>query len=94
MFYNRSINKIVLTFKVTFYSTEIFRDAGLGGQWPTFSSIILFSVQAMTTLICGMIIEKIGRRRPIIISCIGMGLCSFCLALTKLRGVMFLPKVF
>ncbi len=71
---------------VTFYSTKIFYNAGLKGEWPTYSTILLGIVQVTMTLVCMVLIEKTGRRSLLLTSCMGMSFFSFSLAVSRIYG--------
>ncbi len=73
--------------KITFYSTQIFKNVGLVGKWPTYSTILLGIVQVTFTIVCLLIIEKTGRKRLLIIGFIGLSLSSFGFALARIFGV-------
>jgi len=72
---------------VMFYSTSIFKDAGLGVFWSTRATILLSFGQLLTTFLTYHLIERAGRRRLLLASCIGMSLFAFTLALSMTLGV-------
>lgn len=74
---------------VIFYSTDIFENAGLDGQWPIYGTIILGVVQIIMTFVCMIIVDKAGRRILLLIGMIGMCIFSFMLALTRIFSVKF-----
>ena len=74
---------------VIFYSTDIFESVGLKGNWPRYSTIILGIFQLIMTVFCMFTIEKIGRKKLLLIGFIGMSFSSFGLVLARVFGVNF-----
>lgn len=73
---------------VIFYSTDIFRAAGLKDLWPVYGTIILGGVQIVMTAVCMFIIDKAGRKILLLSGMIGMSLFSFLLAVCRIFGVI------
>jgi MFS family permease len=71
-----------------YYSTSIFKNAGLEGSWPIYATILIGVVQVVMTLVCTFIIEKAGRKILIIIGLIGMSVSSFVLAISRIYSVL------
>ncbi|RNA10267.1 solute carrier family facilitated glucose transporter member 1-like [Brachionus plicatilis] len=69
---------------VIFYSTGIFKNAGLEGEWPIYGTIILGAVQIAMTFVCMAIVDRAGRRILLLTGMIGMCISSFMLALTRI----------
>ena len=72
---------------VTFYSTDIFRSAGLDGDWPVYATIILGVVQLVMTIVCMFIVDRAGRKLLLLIGMIGLAVFSFGLALCRIFAV-------
>jgi sugar porter (SP) family MFS transporter len=69
-----------------FYSTDIFENIGLEGDWPNYSTIIISFVQLIMTIVSMMIVDLAGRKLLMLIGMIGISLFSFCLALFRVLG--------
>ena len=69
-----------------FYSTDIFENIGLEGDWPNYSTIIVSFVQLIMTIVSMMIVDLAGRKLLMLIGMIGISLFSFCLALFRVLG--------
>lgn len=72
---------------VTFYSTDIFKSAGLDGSWPVYATIILGVVQLVMTIVCMFIVDRAGRKLLLLIGMIGLAVFSFGLALCRIFAV-------
>ena len=72
---------MMMPHKVSFYSTDIFENAGFKGQAAVYCTIILGVVQLVMTFVCMVIVDKAGRKILLLIGMAGMCVSSFGLAL-------------
>nr|CAD7579601.1 unnamed protein product [Timema californicum] len=62
----------------TFYTTVIFKDAG-SKMAPTQATIIIGTVQVVTTIVSCLVVDRLGRRILLLTSDLVMSLCMFAL---------------
>lgn len=72
---------------MVFYSTEIFKNAGLKDLWPVYATIVLGVVQIIMTFVCMLIVDKAGRKILLLLGMVGMSVFSFSLAICRIYGV-------
>ena len=58
-----------------FFSNAIFQKAGIPPKFIGVASIGFFAVNFLSSFVCGIVVDKWGRKRTYTISCIGMGVC-------------------
>ena len=73
-------------FQLVYYSTSIYRNAGFPEPWPIYCTIFLGMVQVIMTLLCVLIIDKVGRRILLIIGMSGMSVSAFAISLFSTLG--------
>uniref|UniRef100_A0A915LWW4 Uncharacterized protein n=1 Tax=Meloidogyne javanica TaxID=6303 RepID=A0A915LWW4_MELJA len=54
------------------YSTDMFKSAGLQGQWPNYSTIFLGTINVVMTAVCAYLVDRVGRRKLLVAGFIGM----------------------
>jgi hypothetical protein len=65
---------------VTFYSTSIFRGAGFERPYDIYCTIALGVMQVAMTVVCVVIVDRVGRKILLLVGMVGMCLSSFGLA--------------
>lgn len=70
-----------------FYSTEIFKNAGLKEDMPIYATIVLGVVQLIMTFVCMLIVDKAGRKILLLLGMSGMSIFSFLLTICRIYGV-------
>lgn len=71
-------------FLAMFYSTKIFKDAGLPGNWPFYATILMGAVNVAQTLVSLWLVDhpKFGRRSLHLIGLIGMLVASVLIVIS------------
>ena len=58
-----------------YFSSAIFQQAGIPQSFVGIASILFFVVNLISSFVCGLIVDKWGRRVMFTVSCCGMGVC-------------------
>uniref|UniRef100_A0A183BKT9 MFS domain-containing protein n=1 Tax=Globodera pallida TaxID=36090 RepID=A0A183BKT9_GLOPA len=69
-----------------FYSYDIFKSAGLRGQWPDLATLAMGAVNVLMTFISVVLMERLGRRTLHITGLVGMLLSSAFIAISMLAS--------
>jgi SP family facilitated glucose transporter-like MFS transporter 1 len=74
-----------------FYSTKIFKDAGLPGNWPFYATILMGTVNVAQTLVSLWLVDhpKFGRRSLHLIGLVGMFIASILIVISLSVAVSF-----
>ncbi|KAL3080562.1 hypothetical protein niasHS_013756 [Heterodera schachtii] len=67
-----------------FYSYDIFKSAGLQGQWPDVATITMGAVNVLMTFVSVVLVERLGRRTLHITGLVGLLLSSAFVAISML----------
>lgn len=67
-----------------FYSTQIFRDAGLRDNWPFYATILMGAINVTQTIISLWLVDhpKFGRRSLHLAGLTGMFISCLCIVLS------------
>jgi len=78
---NKFLKRLEKTFfKVVFYSTSIFENAGFSSSMAVYGTIAIGIVQIIMTIICVLIVDRVGRRILLLIGMMGMCVSAFGLS--------------
>ncbi|KAL3109965.1 hypothetical protein niasHT_017338 [Heterodera trifolii] len=69
-----------------FYSYDIFKSAGLEGQWPDVATIAMGTVNVLMTFVSVVLVERLGRRTLHITGLVGVLLSSAFIAISLLTS--------
>uniref|UniRef100_A0A914IBK7 Major facilitator superfamily (MFS) profile domain-containing protein n=1 Tax=Globodera rostochiensis TaxID=31243 RepID=A0A914IBK7_GLORO len=67
-----------------FYSTKIFKDAGLKEQWPNYATILMGAINVLMTVVSVYMVERVGRRNLQLIGLSGMCVTTAMIAISML----------
>uniref|UniRef100_A0A183BK82 MFS domain-containing protein n=1 Tax=Globodera pallida TaxID=36090 RepID=A0A183BK82_GLOPA len=67
-----------------FYSNDIFKRAGLKGQWPNYATILMGAINVLMTVVSVYLVERIGRRTLQLIGLSGMCVTTAMIAISML----------
>uniref|UniRef100_A0A183BKT6 MFS domain-containing protein n=1 Tax=Globodera pallida TaxID=36090 RepID=A0A183BKT6_GLOPA len=69
-----------------FYSTTIFKEAGLKGQWPNYATILMGAINVLMTVVSVYMVERLGRRTLHLIGLSGMSVTTAMIAISMLMS--------
>ncbi|KAL7080343.1 hypothetical protein ACQ4LE_000512 [Meloidogyne hapla] len=69
---------------VMFYSTDIFKSAGLKGQWPNYATLAMGAINVLMTVVSVYLVDRLGRRTLLIGGFIGMLFTTAMIAVSML----------
>ena len=72
---------------VIFYSTDIFKSAGLKGDWPAYGTLIIGVINVIMTGVCMFLIDKLGRKILLLAGMIGLAVSSILIAICRILTV-------
>ena len=77
-----------------FYSTSIFKEAGLKDEWPIYATLAMGAANAIQTAVSFWLVEhpKFGRRSLLLIGTIGMFIATVALTISMSLTVSFISS--